>query len=179
MSRIREADATDAPAIARVHVESWRTTYPGIMPDDFLANLSVERRARFWAEALANPDRATFAFVAEDETGTVIGFASGGPELEQDPVYSGELYAIYLLADAQRQGIGRQLTRAVAERLAAAGHEAMLVWVAAENPFRRFYAALGGVPVREKQVTIGGASLTEVAYGWADTRPLRQHELAG
>lgn len=176
---IREADAADAPAIARVHVESWRTTYRGIIPDDFLASLSVERRARFWAETLGTPDRSGFAFVAEDVSGTVIGFAAGGPELEQDPIYTGEMYAIYLLAEAQGRGIGRRLARAVAERLSAAGHAAMLVWVAAANPSRHFYAALGGVPIRERQVTIGGVSLTEVAYGWEDTRPLRQPNSGG
>jgi GNAT superfamily N-acetyltransferase len=176
---IREATTADAPAIAWVHVESWRTTYPGIVPDDFLANLSVERRARFWAETLSDPDDAGVAFVAEDEAGAVIGFASGGPEREHDPIYTGELYAIYLLAEAQGKGIGRQLARAVAERLAAAGHAAMIVWVAAENPFRRFYGALGGLPVRERHVTIGGTSLREVAYGWEDTRPLRQRGMGG
>lgn len=176
---IREADAADAPAIARVHVESWRTTYRGIVPDDYLANLSVERRARFWAETLGRRDAPEFAYVATDETGAVIGFAAGGPEREGDPVYTGEVYAIYLLAEARGRGIGSRLMRTVAERLAEVGREAMLVWVAAENPFRRFYGALGGLPVRERQITVGGASLAEVAYGWRDTRPLRQHNAGG
>lgn len=171
---IREATAADAPAIARVHVESWRTTYRGIVPDAVLANLSVERREQQWARVLGNAAGAEFVYVAEDEAGAVIGFASGGPEREHDPLYTGELHAIYLLAEAQGRGIGRELTRLVAERLAAAGHRAMLVWVLAENPACGFYAALGGTPVREKQIAMGGASLTEIAYGWEDTRPLRR-----
>ncbi len=171
---IREATAADAPAIARVHVESWRTTYRGIVPDEALANLSTERRERFWAAVLSKPDSPEFVYIAEDDTGAAIGFASGGPEREDNPAYTGELYAIYLLAGRQGKGIGRHLAWMVAERLAAAGHETMLVWVLAENPACRFYAALGGVPVREKQITIGGTSLTEVAYGWSDTRAIRQ-----
>ncbi|MHB8647860.1 MAG: GNAT family N-acetyltransferase [Thermomicrobiales bacterium] len=171
---IREATAADAPAIARVHVESWRTTYRGIVPDDALANLSIERRERFWAGTLSNPDGPGFAYVAADDAGTVVGFASGGPEREGDLVYTGELYAIYLLAEQQGQGIGGQMMRIVAERLAAMGHGTMLVWVLAANPARHFYAALGGVPVREKQITMGGMPLTEVAYGWSDTRSIWQ-----
>jgi len=172
---IREATAADAPAIARVHVESWRTTYRGIVPDDVLANLSVERRARGWAERLGKPGGPEFVYVAEDDTEAVVGFASGGPEREGDRRYTGELYAIYLLADQQGKGIGRQLARIVAERLATMGHDAMLVWVLAANPARHFYAALGGLPVREKAITMGDVSLTEVAYGWTDIRAIRQH----
>lgn len=48
----------------------------------------------------------------------------------------------------------------------------MLVWVLAENPFRRFYEALGGQYVRTEQFELGGAMLDEVAYGWRDIRTL-------
>ena len=43
MSLIRPATLEDAPAIARVHVDTWRTTYAGIVPDEHLAKLSYER----------------------------------------------------------------------------------------------------------------------------------------
>lgn len=171
---IREATAADAPAIARVHVESWQTTYRGIVPDEILANLSVDHRARQWARRFGDPDAADFVYVAVNDTGAVVGFASGGPEREGDSVYTGELYAIYLLTGQQGKGIGRQLVRIVAERLAAIGHDTMLVWVLAGNPARRFYAALGGVTVRERPITMGDVSLTEIAYGWTDTRAIRQ-----
>ncbi len=171
---IREARADDAPAIARIHVASWRTTYRGIVPDDVLANLSVERREQMWARTLGNPDGTVFVYVAEDAAEQTIGFTAGGPEREGDALYTGELYAIYLLAEAQGRGVGRCLMQQVAARLATMGHDAMLVWALAENPACRFYAALGGVPVREKEIDMGGASLMEVAYGWADTRALRR-----
>jgi hypothetical protein len=47
---IREATMTDVAAIARVHVESWRTTYKGLLPDDYLANLTYEQREPRWRE---------------------------------------------------------------------------------------------------------------------------------
>ena len=49
---IRDATPADIPAIARIHVDSWRTTYRGLMPDDLLAGLSYERRERQWAQAI-------------------------------------------------------------------------------------------------------------------------------
>jgi GNAT superfamily N-acetyltransferase len=170
---IREAHADDAAAIAHVHVATWRTTYQGIVPESVLANLSEERRAEMWSRAIDDPARAGFVYVAKNATGRVIGFAAGGPERDGDPIYTGELYAIYLLSEHQGSGIGRQLMRHVAMRLIATGHASMLLWVLAENPACRFYAVLGGQPVREKTVEMGGVSLREVAYGWTDIRPLR------
>jgi len=167
---IREATAADATNIARVHVDAWRATYAGIVPADFLAQLSYESRERMWTRILSQGD--TFTFVAEAAPGTVVGFANGGPERSGDPVYRGELYAIYLLPAHQGQGVGRALARTVAARLADNGFQSMLVWVLAANPARHFYAALGGRPVREQETEVGGARLSEVAYGWTDLEPL-------
>jgi GNAT superfamily N-acetyltransferase len=164
--RVRQAQASDAPAIAQVHIASWRTTYRGIVPDEHLANLSIERRETYWAGEIAKHDNPQFVLVAEDDTGQVVGFASGGSEREGDPVYTGELYAIYLLAESQGGGLGRALVQETAARLLAAGHRAMLLWVLADNPSRGFYQRLGGQPLRTKTITMGGITLDEVAYGW-------------
>jgi GNAT superfamily N-acetyltransferase len=168
---IRPATPQDAPGIALVHVASWRTTYKGIMPDEMLANLSVERRESVWRDMLSNPASQTFVYIAEMDR-QIVGFASGGPERSEHPIYKGELSAIYLLLDVQRQGIGRKLAEAVVQRLIELGHETMLIWVAAKNPATHFYAALGGVPVAHKQEEIGGAMIEEIAYGYDDIRSI-------
>jgi L-amino acid N-acyltransferase YncA len=166
--RIREANTADATAIAHVHVASWRTTYQGIVPETYLANLSEQRRAEVWSTRLSNLPEGECVHVAEDETQGIVGFAGGGPVRDGHPGYTGELYAIYLLAEYQGRGLGRALTVAVARRLAEAGMRSMLVWVLADNPSRAFYTALGGREVGEKSVEIGGKALTEIAYGWDD-----------
>jgi hypothetical protein len=45
---IRSARVEDAAAIAEVHVETWRTTYAGMLPDNFLLNLSEEKYEARW-----------------------------------------------------------------------------------------------------------------------------------
>jgi ribosomal protein S18 acetylase RimI-like enzyme len=169
---IREATPEDASGIARVHVDSWRTTYRGMMPDQLLDNLSYESRAHRWEQILSDPAGAGFTYVAQDRSGQIVGFASGGPDRDEDPRYQGELWAIYLLEEYQGRGIGRRLTQAVARRLADMGMHSMIVWVLADNPARRFYEALGGQYVGERDIEINGAKLREVAYGWADTSHL-------
>jgi hypothetical protein len=75
---IRTAHVDDAAAIATVHVESWRTTYKGIVPDDFLARLSYERRGQLWRQVLTEPGSASFVYVADDGPGQSLGSSQAG-----------------------------------------------------------------------------------------------------
>ena len=167
--RIRTANVANAAGIARVHVESWRSTYASAVSDNFLASLSYRDRESGWINVLSknpNPDRVV---VAETGKREIIGFASGGPEREGNQAYRGKLYVNYLLDKSQSQGIGRKLTSAIAHGLLDDGIASMLVWVLEENlPARRFYEALGGEPVGQKNITIGEQELPEISYGWAD-----------
>lgn len=167
---IRDGHEADAAAIARVHVDTWRATYTGIIPDSFLDNLSYERSEAFWRDHLSTP--AGIVCVAENDESQIVGFATGGQEREGNTQYQGEVYAIYLLAEYQRQGIGRQLIVAIARQLMEHGIYSMLIWVLADNPSRAFYETLGGQPVYDKEITVGGATFVEVAYAWQDIRPL-------
>ena len=160
---IRPAVVEDAHAIARVQVESWRTTYPGIVPLAFLASLSVEARTERWREQFSSGGNPIF--VAE-AAGHVFGFASGGPLRGALPGYDGELYAIYLLRDQQRRGAGRRLVETVADALRARGFQSMAVWVLARNPAVAFYKALGGVQIAAKPIQIDAVELEELAFGW-------------
>jgi hypothetical protein len=46
------------------------------------------------------------------------------------------------------------------------GMKTIIVWVLRDNPYRRFYEALGGELVAERMISIGDAQLPEVAYRW-------------
>ena len=166
--RIREATLDDVPGIARVHVDTWRTAYPGIVPAEHLAGLSYERSEARWREHAFREGSPNLVFVTED-AGHIVASASGGPERDGLPGYDGELYGLYVLAAYQRQGVGRALMLTVARRLVADGFKAMIIWVLKDNlKAQAFYEAMGGVPVSEKTITIGGAELIEVAYGWRE-----------
>jgi L-amino acid N-acyltransferase YncA len=166
---IREATLDDAPGVAHVHVDTWRTTYRGMVADSYLDSLKYEDSAERWGRGLSNPERRGFAFVAENEAGEVVGFAAGGPQRSDVPGYDGELYAIYVLQDQQGKGIGRALAQAVARELLARGIRSMVVWVLTDNhPSRRFYESLGGVWLREQEFELDGLMLMETGYGWED-----------
>ena len=88
---VRRADVSDAAALAMVHVESWKTTYRGLMPDDFLDSLDRGRYAERWQRSLR--DDTTRVYVAEDHQ-EVVAYASCGPERAGENGFEGELYAI-------------------------------------------------------------------------------------
>jgi ribosomal protein S18 acetylase RimI-like enzyme len=154
-----------------VQVASWQTTYRDIVPEDYLSAMTVEDHARRWGRLLARPGNLELTFVVEEE-GRVVGFAMGGREREGDRHFPGELYAIYLLQEAQRHGHGRALVEAVSGALLERGLRSMLVWVLRDNVgARHFYERLGGVYLREHDLDFGaGFSLREVSYGWSDLR---------
>ena len=165
---IRPAVVEDAPAIARVHVESWRTTYRGIFPAHLLEQLSTSDRTRAWTDILIAPPGRFVVLVVCDGSGQVVGFACGGAERTGGLGCDGELHAMYLLESAQRQGIGTLLIRHFVRELRASGFQSVAIWVLARNPARKFYEALGGKYLAEQQIERGGESYLEVAYGWDD-----------
>ena len=167
--QIRRALPSDALGIARVHVESWRSTYVGIVPDDYLASLDCRERERIWRRLIA--DESRIIYVAEHKRDGIVGFVSGGPAREDDMAYTGELYAIYLLKQYQRQGIGQRLVAELCSWLLTEGLTTMYMWVLEKNPSRRFYESLGGIEFKRQTITIGGRDVVEVAYGWVDISP--------
>jgi ribosomal protein S18 acetylase RimI-like enzyme len=160
---IRKAEIEDAAAIANVQVESWKTTYAGIVSDVFLASLNKEVRTQSWQEQTLTANISIL--VAEDETG-IFGFAAGGKIREKLDDYDAELYAIYLLRERQKQGAGRTLCLTLASALQTKGLTSMIVWVLEQNPSVSFYERLGAVQIARKVINIGGADLQELAFGW-------------
>ncbi|WP_191560441.1 GNAT family N-acetyltransferase [Metabacillus idriensis] len=164
---IRIAAQEDAKQIAVVHVDSWRTTYKGIVAESFLEKMTYESRERLWASA--SPDSVV---VAEDTNGRIVGFVSFGPERTKEFDFDGELYAIYLLKEVQGSGIGRKLVLAAAEGLIKQNHQSMLLWVMNANPSKGFYERFLPEKVAEDVYTIEGEDHQETALGWRDLQKL-------
>lgn len=153
--RIREARLEDASAIARVHINVWRETYQGIIPDSYLAQLSYAKRTKQWEQALV--DQRVYVVELEDE---VVGFAQGGPNRRD--AREGELYAIYVLRASQGQGLGKALFQRIIEDLAE--YEAMQVSVLRDNPACQFYERFGGQLFEESMIKRGGVELVQRVY---------------
>lgn len=153
-----------------VHVDTWQAAYRGLVPDDYLDGLSYDDSERLWQDVIAAGDGRVF--VAEAEGG-IFGFASGRPRerFSRDLTeYEGEPRNGLRPPVPWRQRRGRT-TRAGGRRPPRGAQRELLaaLGVRGENRSARgFYESLGGIPVAEDDFEIGGARLTEVAYGWKD-----------
>ncbi|MGF9979692.1 GNAT family N-acetyltransferase [Viridibacillus arvi] len=165
--KIRKADLTDSKGIAKVHVDSWRTTYANIIPDEYLNNLTYESWEQAWINTIPNGG----VYVAEDNDGEIVGFSSGGKERSgKYNGFDGELYAIYILKECQGQGIGKSLVKPIIDDIIGMGLSSMLVLVLKDNSSRQFYEALRGEKIDVVEVQIAGKKLFELVYGWEDIR---------
>ncbi len=164
MISVRHADLNDATAIGAVHVAAWRSAYPGLLPDSYLARLSPTRLALHYRAAIGGGGTVIVA-AAKGEGPRIVGFATAG--LARTPgLGDGEIETLYVLDDFRDQGVGRRIMRAAAARLASAGCRSLFVWVLRDNPSRWFYRHLGGQPAAEGQTRLAGVALSQVAYSW-------------
>ncbi len=171
--RIRRAVPGDARGIASAHVETWRSAYAGILPDQVIVQMSVDDKAAAWRQLIQRQDAVDAVIVAEIDDGTIVGFASCGPAgPEAMPDYDGEIHTLYVLPDWQEQGIGRALLCGCLRVLGAAEIAAAYLWVLADNPSRFFYQAMGGKRIGERDERLWGTTVHEVAYGWPDLSAL-------
>lgn len=109
MALIRAAEMRDAAAIAHVHVQSWITTYKGIVPQVYLAALDEVERVPLRQDWL----KCDISIFVAEVDGQIVGFSAGGAIREPLQEYESELYTLYLLKQVQGLGIGKALFRAV------------------------------------------------------------------
>jgi ribosomal protein S18 acetylase RimI-like enzyme len=160
---IRRATGEDSLAVARVHIETWRAAYRGIVPAEFLDSLNVQRRAHNYTfDASGTNDPGTWIAL---DAGQVVGFVTiGYPKSDSEDL--GEVQALYVASDEWRKGVGLLLLKEAETLLADAGASAAYLWVLEDNERgRRFYDAQGWRhDGGEQSVHIGGQALVELRY---------------
>jgi ribosomal protein S18 acetylase RimI-like enzyme len=140
---IRPAELADARKVAELHVATWKEAYRGIVPDEYLESLSVEKREAAWRESLAK--RLSELWVASESTSELAGWVSfGGCRDSDKPASVGELWAIYVSPRYWSCGVGRALWLTARSRLVELGFTEVTVWCLAGNDrAERFYRAAG------------------------------------
>ena len=175
MISFRKARVADAIAIGAVHVAAWRSAYPGILPDSYLARLSVSRQAAFYDAAIRGGTGVTVATasgadVPAGSSPRIIGFTTAGrarkAEVAGRRLAEGEVETLYVLDDWRDRGVGRRLMRASASHLVDIGCKSAFVWVLRDNPSRWFYQRLGGRPVAEQMIQFAGQKVPQTAFVW-------------
>jgi ribosomal protein S18 acetylase RimI-like enzyme len=164
---VRPGQPGDAERIAAAFVETWRATYPGMLPDRVLIRMSDEAQAFYWSRLLSARRPREFVYVAVTATNALAGFGSAGPGRDGGPL-RGEIYTLYVRPDWQNRGVGRGLLCALFRGLRERGCRQAMLWVLAANPSRFFYEAMGGQKSFERTERLWGMDVAQIGYRWRD-----------
>lgn len=169
-TRIRSAQLEDCPGIARVRIDTWRSTYQGIVPQKHLDEMSLPVITGQFQDVFQQDTPCLWVAEQKEE---IVGFAYAGEYRGDDPA-AGEVYAIYILDKYQGQGIGSQLMAAACKQLRQSGKTSLYVDALEANPYRVFYERLGGQICRKEIFIIEDEPLPLVYYWWPDINQLCQ-----
>ncbi len=163
---IRPAVTGDAAEIARLQIASYRATYAGLLPQAYLDRFDEADQAADWRRLIDGPT-AGILLVADHGGGGLAGYALGRSPIRGAD--DGELVALHVRGEAQRQGVGRALVRAMAHTLADRGASRLTVWVLKGNPAVRFYESLGGQAAGKRIMWLDeGVEAVESGFVWDD-----------
>ena len=166
MAEIVEAGAAHADAIARLHAENWKSTYRGILPDDYLDNQVDSERLDYWRTALANGSYSMVR-VARDGAGIVAGFS--GLKAGVDKGYDQTIEHLHVSSSARGTGLGRALMADAARQTMARGGSSLCLWVFEDNVKAiGFYESLGGVTDARGTDKFAGGNAPDRRIGWRD-----------
>jgi ribosomal protein S18 acetylase RimI-like enzyme len=162
---VQAATSEDCRAVAEVHVESWQRAYGGILPEQYLASLSVAEREAMWRRMV---ERQPSHLLVARAAGQVVGFVAFGASRDEGaPNDRAEIWAIYVKATSWSSGVGRLLWLEALQRIVAEGYKTVSLWVIAGNERAvRFYERAGFVvePESRKSFELGGTTLEELRY---------------
>jgi ribosomal protein S18 acetylase RimI-like enzyme len=178
-AHFRAAGPDDVEAVARVHFEAAQQAYRDVLPDGAMAGamagakvgMTYQRRLALWGGLLGSPGDRPRVELAVDPCGAdpdeVVAFAWWRKAKDPEVTFGGEIHALYVLPQRQRQGFGRRLMAHTARRMAGTGLESCRLWVFEQNrAARRFYRALGGHLIDRGWETLGERRVPRVAYAW-------------
>jgi ribosomal protein S18 acetylase RimI-like enzyme len=163
--QVRPATVEDARTVAEIHVRTWQAAYPGIVPTEYLASLSIEKHEAMWLGCIVAGQPQLLVATESDRLLGWVAFGASRDEGAGADV--AEIWAIYVGAQGWGQGVGRLLWAHARSRLREQGFTTVGLWAFPENlRAGHFYRALGFEiePSSGKTFELGGARLNEVRY---------------
>ena len=176
----RRAKSGDASAIARLHALSWRTTYRGILRDEFLDGPLLQNRLELWGERLMDATAENQLILVGEQAGAIHAFACAF--LDADPDWGTLLDNLHVVPNLKGGGLGRKLMSQVAEWvLRQKSSPRMHLWAYADNvAARHFYERLGGMNTAYvAEEAPDGTTVNAVRYSWQDVSSLIRDPSSG
>ena len=168
---IRLANKNDIGLIAKIYTDSWKKTYKGMLPDDYLDSLSYEHSE----EKLLNyiGVKGQNILVSTDESNKVVAFASYKPYSEINKCLL--LDSLHVSALYKGIGIGKELIFKVADFAMNEGYKSMTISVFKGNyKAENIYMHLGAKHLNEFIDSFDGISSESKTFIWEDISILKK-----
>jgi len=172
---VRSARPEDAADLARIYIESWQDTYPGIISASLLGAMSFKTHVQRWQTMIRGAERRNGAvLVAEDTRHGTIGLCSLGPARDGGAGFDGEVYTLYVDPAFLGRGAGSALMAGAFAALKERDLHSCLIWAHAKNNACFFYEALGGRRVAARTTRLLGELTPEIGFGWKQLATVRR-----
>lgn len=127
---VRPAALADVAGMTQVHVDSWKETYRGLMPDALLDDPdALDNRRQMWTRALDDAHQRSHSCAVAEADDQIVGIAMSGPSRDEDRPDERELFVLYIYQAVQGSGAGQGLLDAVVDPDADCH-----LWVTDPNP---------------------------------------------
>jgi GNAT superfamily N-acetyltransferase len=160
----------DASAVAALHIETWRDTYRGIIPDSKLDALNQKDSESTWMRILTQGDpKWCLQSIGAFQNGELLGIAGAGKPRE-DWGYDSELWAVNVPRRFQKRGAGKALVRDCVRHALSFGARSMYLYCAIGNEnAMQFYRYFGAV---DSDHIVARDGYREQAMIWGDLEAL-------
>ena len=158
---IRTMEIEDAEAVTDILIDSWQTSYRGIVSNEYLDNMDkgilADRRRKQYRD-----------YIVAVSEGRIVGYCwyvNDNSFTKDISEIDSEVIALYVDPKLKRQGLGRRMLSYVIDDLKKQGRKNMIIWCLKENyPSRKFYEKMGGMIIGEHMTNIGYKDYEEVGF---------------
>jgi len=159
--KIREADKHEYSEITDISIKTWKESYQDIIDANFLDNISSEERLKGRIQWLSEPEKYSIVAVSNSK---IVGFCDFG--ISRYFQYGkGEIYAIYVLPEYQKKGIGYLLIQEAVNRLKDKNLVPCVIFSLEKNLVaQKLYTKMGFFAIDTVMKKIGDKNYPEIVF---------------
>jgi len=170
--QIRSGTTEDIKDINFVNRKTWKTSYIGLIDQDFLDKLETditEERIKVIKGAMTKGDSAFVVALAQNQ---IVGMIRYSKSSADKTLREAEIRAFYILEEYQKMGLGTKMLSFAAKEMLEAGYKKLVICCLDKNPANQFYIKAGGVKTCTRSFRLDGKTYQDNMYYFADLRTL-------
>jgi len=162
VSNILKAEILDSLEIAKLIKDAWNSAYKGIISDEYLENMDVEKISKSWKEGIEKNKNNIFVY---KENNQILGIIRFGKSKDYISENIGEIFVLYVKVQEKRKGIGTKLLEFAKNKFIKNGYDKMIIWCLKGNKQgASFYKKCGGHKIKERDYVVGGIEVREEGF---------------